>query len=114
MGKTSVQQGGIYMVNLNPVKGHEQAGFRPVLVLQNNKLNPHLRTVVVAPLTSNLQANGLLLTHFLSQRDTSLKKDSIVLLFQVRAIGKSRLKKHVSTLDQPVFREVKKQVGMLF
>ncbi len=42
-----VWQGDIFLANLNPARGHEQAGFRPVLVIQNNILNQHLSTVII-------------------------------------------------------------------
>ena len=109
-----ISQGDIMWADLSPVKGHEQAGFRPVLVLQNNILNPKLNTVVVAPITSNLQAKGKLLTFFLSASDTRLPQDSVALLFQVRTLDKSRLKKKVSTLETDSFQEVKKQLWYLF
>lgn len=47
-------QGDIYFTDLNPIKGHEQAGFRPVLIMQNNILNKNLNTVIIAPITSNI------------------------------------------------------------
>ena len=109
-----LNQGDIYLVNLNPTKGHEQSGYRPVLVIQNNFLNKNLNTVVVAPLTTNLQAKEKLTTYFLSKKETKLKKDSVVLLFQVRTIDKERLSKKVSSLKQNVFYEIKKQLNFVF
>jgi len=108
------RQGDIYLVDLNPVKGHEQSGYRPVLVMQNNFLNKNLNTVIVAPLTTNLQAKGKLTTFFLSENETKLKKDSVVLLFQIRTIDKNRLKKKISSLKQNLFYEVKKQLNFIF
>jgi mRNA interferase MazF len=53
-----IEQGDIFLADLNPVKGHEQAGFRPVLIMQNNILNQHLSTVIIVPITANLKAKG--------------------------------------------------------
>ena len=64
----TVRQGDIFTADLNPVKGHEQAGFRPVLVLQNNILNANLHTVIIAPVTKNLRARGYLTTYFLDKK----------------------------------------------
>ena len=114
MNKHSIKQGDIYFVNLSPTKGHEQKGFRPVVVMQNNKLNKYLHTVVVAPITSNLKTAGLSLTHFLQKSKTGLKKDGVVLIFQIRAIDVRRLKKHVGILDQASFREIKRQLSLVF
>lgn len=102
------------MADLNPVKGHEQAGYRPVIVLQNNILNKNLNTVVIAPITTNLQAKGYLTTFFLNKKTSNLQFESIILLFQIRTIDKLRLKKLVSTIDERIFIAIKRQLGMVF
>lgn len=109
-----MRQGDIYLANLNPVKGHEQAGFRPVLVMQNNILNTNLNTIIVAPITSNLKAKGKMTTYFLSQKISKLSKDSVVLLFQLRTLDKSRLKKKISNMGEALFLEIKKQLSFVF
>lgn len=48
-------RGDVWLAALDPVRGSEQAGTRPVLVFQVNRLNDFLRTVVVIPFTSNLR-----------------------------------------------------------
>lgn len=109
-----ILQRGIYLANLNPAKGHEQAGFRPVLVLQNDILNKHLTTVIVAPITSNLKAKDRLTTHFLPRDESGLDKNSVVLLFQIRTLDKSRLEKKVSLLPASIFADIKTQLKFLF
>jgi len=109
-----LNQGDIYLANLDPTKGHEQSGYRPVLVMQNNFLNKNLNTVVVAPLTTNLQAKDKLTTYFLLANETKLKNDSVVLLFQIRTIDKDRLNKKVSSLKTNIFYEIKKQLNFIF
>lgn len=109
-----IKQGAIFMTDLNPVKGHEQAGYRPVIVLQNNILNQNLNTVVVAPITKNLQAKGLFTTFFIKKNVSKLNYDSVILLFQIRTIDKRRLKKYVSVLERRVFSEIKKQLALVF
>lgn len=79
-----IQQGDIYSVNLNPVKGHEQAGIRPVVILQNNLFNKHLSTVIIIPLTSNLKAKEKISTYFIEKKKSGLNQDSIALMFQVK------------------------------
>jgi mRNA interferase MazF len=49
------RRGDIYMADLNPFKGSEQGGKRPVLVLQNNDGNIYCPTLIVAPLTTQLK-----------------------------------------------------------
>ncbi|MFH1713108.1 MAG: type II toxin-antitoxin system PemK/MazF family toxin [Candidatus Jacksonbacteria bacterium] len=109
-----IRQGDIYLANLNPTQGHEQAGFRPILVIQNNTLNTYLKTVIIAPITSNLKAQGKLTTYFLSKNSSKLSKDSIVLLFQLRTLDKKRLQKKIHTLNPKNFLEIKKQLRFVF
>jgi mRNA interferase MazF len=50
-----MRRGEVWLAALDPVRGSEQAGTRPVLVLQADPLNDFLRTVVVVPFTTNLR-----------------------------------------------------------
>lgn len=107
-------QGDIYFTDLNPIKGHEQAGFRPVLIMQNNILNKNLNTVIIAPITSNLQAKGKLTTYFLPANISNLNQDSVILLFQIRTLDKKRLKKKISALNKGYFSQIKNQLRFVF
>jgi len=109
-----IHQGDIYLANLSPTKGHEQSGFRPVVVVQKNVLNKHLSTVIVAPVTKNLKAKDRETTFFLPKKISSLSVDSVCLLFQIRTIDKSRLKKKIATLSDHDFLKIKEQLDSLF
>ena len=50
-----MKQGEIWFVDLNPTKGSEQAGQRPVVVISGNLLNEHLTVVIVVPLTTKIK-----------------------------------------------------------
>lgn len=109
-----ILQGEIYWADLNPIKGHEQGGFRPVFILQNNILNRHLNTVVIAPITTNLQAKRYFTTYFLEQKQSNLPQDSVILLFQLRTIDKKRLKKRISKVSPQIFQNIKRQMYLIF
>lgn len=109
-----ILQGSIFMADLNPVKGHEQGGYRPVLVMQNSILNKNLNTVIVAPITKNLKAKGFFTTYYLPQNSSRLDFDSVVLLYQLRTIDKSRLKTRVSTLNSALFKGAMEQLSLVF
>lgn len=81
------RRGDIYLANLNPFKGSEQGGTRPVLVLQNDDGNFYCSTLIVAPLSSKLKKLDLP-THVLLQRGRGLRLTSIVELEQIRTIDK--------------------------
>ncbi|MFQ6862205.1 MULTISPECIES: type II toxin-antitoxin system PemK/MazF family toxin [Beduini] len=85
----SITRGDIFYADLSPVVGSEQGGYRPVLILQNNKGNKFSTTVIVAPISSKVQKNKIP-THVLIDND-QLEKKSIVLLEQIRTIDKKRI-----------------------
>lgn len=109
-----INQGDIFLANLNPTKGHEQFSFRPILILQNNILNENLNTVIIAPITSNLIAKGFLTTYFLDKKTSKLKSDSLILLHQIRTIDKSRLKKKINNIGEQNVTNIKQQFEFIF
>lgn len=108
------KQGEIYLADLNPTKGHEQSGVRPVLIMQNDILSKNLNTVIIAPITSNLNAKGKLTTYFLPKEMSHLKQDSIVLLFQIRTLDKKRLQKKITKLQEEEIISIKEQLKFIF
>ena len=54
-----IKRGDIWLANLNPVRGSEQAGTRPVLIFQSNVINTFTTTVLTIPLTTNLRRASL-------------------------------------------------------
>jgi len=50
-----VKRGDIWLADLDPTRGSEQAGMRPVLIFQNDIINAYTTTALVIPLTTNLR-----------------------------------------------------------
>lgn len=93
-----MKQGEIWQADLNPVKGSEQAGFRPVVILSGNLLNTHLPVVITVPLTSrikNYKGNPVLQPSITN--GLSLKSE--MLIFHIRSIAKDRLVKKVGEIE---------------
>jgi mRNA interferase MazF len=84
-----IRRGEIFLANLEPVKGSEQGGVRPVLIIQNDIGNEYSKTTIIAPLTSTIPKKEYPFNVFLPS--SFLKKDSTILLNQVRTIDNSRL-----------------------
>ena len=85
-----MRQGEIWHADLNPTKGSEQAGTRPVVILSGNLLNQHLPIVIVAPLTSKIKkykGNPVLRP----TKMNGLNVESEVLVFHIRSVSKDRL-----------------------
>jgi len=94
-----MRQGEIWNANLNPSKGSERAGFRPVVILSGNLLNQHLNVVIVAPLTTkikNYKGNPVLNPDTLN----GLKKESELLVFHIRSVSKDRLVKKLGSISK--------------
>lgn len=105
-----VIRGSIFYAILNPVVGSEQGGYRPVLVLQNDKGNKYSHTTIIAPITKRLYKGKLIPTHVLLKPFDKVRPNSIVLLEQIRTIDKSRLKGFVGVVDESEMKRINKAV----
>src|SRR5690606_37262778 len=102
-----MKQGEIWETYFDPVEGQEQAGRRPAVIISGNTMNNNLNLVVVCPLTSkihNYKGNPIVN----SSVQNGLKKDSEILLFQVRSIAKKRMLKKIGTLEPKIIDEIHK------
>ncbi len=102
------QRGDIFLVDLNPGVGSEQQGKRPVLIIQNDVGNKYSPTVIVAPITSLLNKTKIPTHVNIKDRVSGLKKDSVVLLEQLRTIDKSRLITKIGSISKVSMIEVEK------
>ena len=84
-----ILRGDIWWAELNPVRGHEQAGFRPVLVISQDIFNARSGTVIALALTSQAPSAGFPLT--LELTSAALPKRSWVKIGQVRTLSVERL-----------------------
>lgn len=103
-----MNRGEIYYADLSPVVGSEQGGYRPVLILQNNKGNKYSTTVIVAPISSRITKNDLP-THVLIEVDF-LEKKSVILLEQIRTIDKKRIDEKLGVLPSSFIESVNKAI----
>ena len=92
-----ILRGDVVWAELNPTKGHEQAGRRPVLVISHNVFNDRSGTVIAMPLTSQLQRAGFPLTFELKSK--ALPKTSWVKISQVRTLSVQRLGKKITSIS---------------
>ena len=95
----TVQRGEVWLANLNPIRGSEQAGIRPVLVLQNDVINRFTTTVLAIPLTTNLRRAALPSCVQVPAGEGGLESTSVVLRHQVRALDKTRLQRKLGVIS---------------
>jgi mRNA interferase MazF len=88
-----VKRGEIWLVALDPTVGSEIKKSRPCVIVSPPELNEHLRTVIVAPMTSKgFQAPFRVpVTH--------AAKKGLIVLDQIRTVDKIRLVKRVGAVN---------------
>lgn len=86
--------------------GSEQGGFRPVLIIQNDVGNLHSPTVIVAPITAQMQKHRLPTHVPIRQVVKGIKRDSMILLEQIRTIDKQRLADQIGQLNDATMNAV--------
>lgn len=93
-------RGEVFLVTLDPTRGREIRKTRPCVVVSPDEINAHLRTVIIAPLTS-------------AQHDYPFRvpcrfagKAGAVVLDQLRTVDRERLVRHVGRLSPPTVSHV--------
>ena len=86
-----ILRGEIRWADLNPVRGREQAGFRPILILSHDVFNERSGTVIAMAITSQPQLAGFPLTMELKSKN--LPKRSWVKVSQIRTLSIERIGK---------------------
>ena len=99
------RRGEIYIVSFEPVRGFEQGGIRPALVIQNNEGNEFASTTIVAALTGR-HRDDYPIRVFVAPKHSGLAEASSVMLDQIRTITKERLGRKVGELTVEKMSEV--------
>ncbi len=92
-----ILRGEIRWADLNPTRGNEQSGQRPVLILSHNVFNDRSGTVIAVALTSQPQRAAFPLTLELTRR--RLPKPSWVKISQIRTLSVERIGKRMGTVS---------------
>ncbi len=106
-----IHKGDVYYADLNPVKGCEQGGVRPVVILQNDIGNKYSSTTIVAPMTTRKKSY---VPMHVKLKESFLAKNSTLLLEQIRTIDKKRLIKRIGTLSRKSQNEIEKVLDKNF
>lgn len=92
-----ILRGEVYWADLNPVRGHEQAGLRPVLVISHEVFNARSGTVIALAVTSQPQRAGFPLA--VPLESIRLPKPSWVKTGQVRTLSTERLGRRLGAVS---------------
>jgi mRNA interferase MazF len=101
-----VKRGEIWWADLGAHRPREQTGRRPVIVWQSDTLSRVLQSVLVVPLTTNLDRAQLAGTAMISAVTSVPLMDSVALAFQMRAIPKSALESRIRSLTDAEMAEL--------
>jgi len=99
-----ILRGDIRWADLNPVRGREQAGLRPVLILSHDVFNERSGTVIAVAITSQPQSAGFPLT--LDLKTGALPKRSWVKISQIRTLSVERIGKLMGRASQEELSQV--------
>ncbi|MEN2787359.1 type II toxin-antitoxin system PemK/MazF family toxin [Sphingomonas qilianensis] len=103
-----VRRGEIWLAALDPTVGGEIQKTRPCLIISPDELNAHLRTAIVAPLTTGSHpAPFRLAVNFKG-------KDGLILPDQMRTIDRARLVKRMGKVNNPTLGEVLRVLTEMF
>ena len=107
-----MKQAEIWEMYFNPVKGSEQSGRRPAVIISGNALNDNLNIVIVCPLTTKIKGfkGNVILQPNLKNK---LQKESEVLTFHIRSVSKERLKKKIGVISKIELKQIKKTLNDL-
>ncbi|NQT77907.1 MAG: type II toxin-antitoxin system PemK/MazF family toxin [Bacteroidetes bacterium] len=95
----------IWYAELNPVKGSEQKGHRPVVIISGDLLNKYLPIVITCPLTTKIKGyKGNLIIEPNDRNGLSQKSE--VMVFHIRSISKDRMIKKIGSISR-------KELGLL-
>ena len=108
-----ITQKEIYWADLNPTKGSEQSGKRPVVVISGNTMNEHLPVCIVCPLSSKVKEYSTC-TLIAKSKTNKLKADSEVITFQIRTISQNRLTQKIGKITNNELQDIISKIGNLF
>jgi mRNA interferase MazF len=98
----------VYLVNLDPTVGYEIKKTRPCLIISPDEMNRHIRTVIVAPMTTKARPYP---TRVMCRFED---KEGQVVLDQIRAVDKNRLIKKLGRLSKAERIEVLHTLAEMF
>jgi mRNA interferase MazF len=99
-----ILRGDVWWADLDPTRGNEQAGLRPVLVISHDLFNARSGTVIALALTSQSPSAGFPLTLEISS--ITLPKRSWVKISQIRTLSVERLDRHIATVAPEELTEI--------
>jgi mRNA interferase MazF len=100
-----MKQKEIYWADLEPIKGREQGGHRPIVIISGDTMNKYFDIVVACPISSQLKHYENVV-NLPKNKSNRLKSNSEIITFQVCTISKKRLGKRIGRITDAQLREI--------
>ena len=103
-------RGEVWLATLDPTRGSEQGGTRPVLIFQRDLIDQFTTTVITIPFTTNLRRGSLPSCLRVSQGEGGLAQDSVALCHQIRVLDKRRLQMRIGRVSEGTLEAIENRV----
>ncbi len=98
----------VHLISLDPTKGSEIKKTRPCVVISPDEMNKHIRTVIIAPMTSTIK-------NYPTRVPVTFQgKKGQIVLDQIRTVDKSRLIKNLGSVSSTAEEKVLKTLQEMF
>lgn len=101
-------RGDVFLVELDPTRGSEIRKTRPCLIVSPDELNHHLRTAIIAPMTTAGQPSPFRISCRFAG------KQGRIVLDQLRTVDRERLRKHLGSVTPATLASVLAVLGEMF
>jgi len=108
MDLVAIKTGDIWLAQLDPTLGSEIQKTRPCVVISPNDMNEHLRTMIVAPMTTGSRPAAFRIPV------TFQGKTGLIVLDQVRTLDRARLVKRLGALRAPTLTTTLQTLQAMF
>lgn len=109
-----IKQFDIWIADLEPQRGTETGKVRPVLIVQTNLLNNEHPSVVICPVTTNVEKDSDILRVHIRKGIANLKIESDIMIDQIRAVDNRRLLNKIGELTKELQLKVKDNIKIIF
>lgn len=108
IGPAVLKPGEVWLAQLDPTVGSEIQKTRPCVVISPVEMNQHLRTVIVAPMTTGSRPAGFRVSL------TFQGKQGLILLDQIRTLDRVRLVQRLGALRPSTLAQTQQVLGQMF
>lgn len=103
----------IYWADLDPVKGKEQRGKRPAVIISGDAMNKNLGIFIICPISSKIK-NYAGCVKIDKNKINKLNEDSEIITFQIRTIAKERMIKKIGEITDEQLKEIFNSLSEIF